>query len=84
MIVEIAEVKAVDPLTLEIRTRQPNPVLLNKLAFIMIVPDDAPDAIVQPLGTGPFRWVSSTEGTDVVLERKRLILARNRQRSIGS
>ena len=40
-------------------TSSPSPLLLNKLAFVAIVPRSAPDhAISHPVGTGPYRFVS--------------------------
>ena len=54
----IREVTVVDPLTLDLRTTRPFPLLLNKLAFIAIVPHGAPDEIREPIGTGPYRFVA--------------------------
>lgn len=54
----VAEVRAIDPLTVEIVTKEPYALLLQKLAYILIVPRDAPDAIERPLGTGPYRLLA--------------------------
>lgn len=61
----ISDVKAVDPSTVEIRTRQPDGLLLRRLAsFVRIA---SPRYFAQvgaakfaefPVGTGPFRFVS--------------------------
>lgn len=54
-LVEVETVKAVDPETIEIRTRRPFAALLAKLTQISIVPRDAPERITQPVGTGSYR-----------------------------
>ena len=54
----IDKVQAIDPHTVEITTVRPYPILLNKLAFIFIVPAGSPAEIRQPIGTGPYRLVS--------------------------
>lgn len=64
----VKEVRVVDGLTVEVITSRPSPVLLNKLTFIAIVPSGSPDTIVQPVGTGPYRFVSHRSDTDLVLE----------------
>ncbi len=66
-LVEVALVRALDPQTVEVRTRRPYPILLNKLTFIAIVPRDAPPLIANPLGTGPYRFVSYRAGRDLDL-----------------
>ncbi|HYL05049.1 MAG TPA: ABC transporter substrate-binding protein [Thermoanaerobaculia bacterium] len=66
-LVEVAAVRAVDPHTVEVQTRRPYPILLNKLTFIAIVPRDAPPRIVKPLGTGPYRFVSYAPGRGLEL-----------------
>jgi peptide/nickel transport system substrate-binding protein len=59
----VADVRATDSETLEIVTALPSPILLNKLAFIGIVPRDTPlSPITRPIGTGPFRFLSGTPG----------------------
>lgn len=66
-LVEVAAVRVLDPQTVEVRTRRPYPILLNKLTFIAIVPRDAPQRIRSPLGTGPYRFVSYRAGRDLDL-----------------
>jgi len=41
-------VRAVDPKTVEVTTRQPYPILLNKLTFVLIVPAESPET-AEPL-----------------------------------
>ena len=59
-LVSIDRVRAVDRHTVEVTTTQPFPVLLNKLAFILIVPAGSPEEIDHPIGTGPYRLESYT------------------------
>ena len=57
-ILELESVKKVSDWEIEIVTRRPYPILLNKLSFIAIVPHDAPSVIENPIGTGPYRLVN--------------------------
>jgi peptide/nickel transport system substrate-binding protein len=66
-LVEVQSVRTVDQLTVEIQTRRPYPILLNKLTFIAVVPRDAPPRISRPLGTGPYRFVSYAPGRSLEL-----------------
>jgi peptide/nickel transport system substrate-binding protein len=56
-LLSIERVDAVDPLTLRIRTRNPSAILLNKIAYVAIVPRDSTDAGLAGHvdGTGPYR-----------------------------
>lgn len=66
----VAEVRAPDSETVEIETARSSPVLLNKLAFIAIVPRDAPlSPLTRPVGTGPFRYVGGRAGEVIEGER---------------
>ncbi|MBI2840598.1 MAG: hypothetical protein HYX75_19965 [Acidobacteria bacterium] len=66
----IRTVHAVSDSTVEVVTNHASPVLLNKLAFVDIVPRDAGgSAIEHPVGTGPYRFVSGTPGGTVEAER---------------
>lgn len=56
-LVAVEEVSAPDDRTIEIRTRQPYAVLLNRLAHVFVVPADAPEEIFEPVGSGPYRFV---------------------------
>ncbi len=68
-------VKIIDPLTIDIVTRIPDGLLLNRLAWHMLV---VPPSYVQggppellserPVGTGPFRFQRWDRGTSIVLE----------------
>jgi peptide/nickel transport system substrate-binding protein len=58
----IREVKAPAVDMVEIRTVRRSLMLLNTLATAFIVPEDAPDEITTPIGTGPYRFVSFEPG----------------------
>lgn len=53
----LTRIDAVDDGTLELGTSVPEPVLLNKLAGIGIVPAGTPDLLTVPVGTGAYRFV---------------------------
>ena len=56
----IRQVTALDARRVEIETREPDPLLLNKLTFVYIVPRAAslenPALANKPVGTGPYRF----------------------------
>lgn len=62
-LVTLQRVRVLDEATLELVTHRPNSMLLNKLAFIFIVPQGAPERIDQPLGTGPYRAHYQPDGS---------------------
>lgn len=62
----IRDVKVIDDATVVLLTKDPSPVLLNKLVFISIVPRDTGEApIVRPVGTGPYRFVGGVPGQTI-------------------
>ena len=61
-LVAIDRMRALDSHTVEITTARPYPILLNKLAFVFIVPAGSPPEIRQPVGTGPYQLVSYEPG----------------------
>ncbi len=64
----LREVREIDSLTVELVTDQPSPVLLNKLTFIAVVPDDSPDSIARPVGTGPYLFQEYCKGVAMSLK----------------
>lgn len=56
-LVAVSSWRAIDAATIEIKTVRPYPILLNKLALVLIVPRGAPTPIERPIGTGPYRLV---------------------------
>lgn len=67
-LVEIASVRALGVRRIELITKRPFAPLLNKLAFISIVPKGSPDTIEAPVGTGAYRFVSFERGRRLRLE----------------
>lgn len=66
-LVEVETVRALDGRTVEIRTRRPFAPLLAKLTPVYIVHAGAPERIVEPVGTGPYRLVRG-DGREVAME----------------
>lgn len=70
----VQAVEATGPLSLRIRTRAPDPTLLNKLRLVMIVPKGLVKAEgdaafgQQPCGTGPYRFAGRDPGRVLRLE----------------
>ena len=61
-----------DPLTVRVRTRQPDPSLLFNLSdglFGVVERGAGRDEGLHPVGTGPFRFVSQVQDKEVLLER---------------
>lgn len=56
-----------EPCTVEIRTAEPAPLLLSRLAMIPIVPTDFDEQ--RPVGTGPYRLGRRVSPSDLILER---------------
>ncbi|MGH9442664.1 MAG: ABC transporter substrate-binding protein [Thermoanaerobaculia bacterium] len=67
----IDEVRALDPLTIRIRTTKPLAILLNKLRFISILPKGSVESEIpeHPDGTGPYRVTHWEKGKLLRLER---------------
>jgi peptide/nickel transport system substrate-binding protein len=67
-LVAVDKVRTLDPHTVELTTRRPYAILLNKLAFLLIVPAASPPEIHQPVGTGPYRLTSYQPGVRLALD----------------
>lgn len=73
----IASTKVRDPLTLEIKTKQPDPFMPQRLANhgSNVLPKKYLEAVGEkaflekPVGTGPYKFKQFTAGQNVVLER---------------
>lgn len=65
----IREIEVVDSggRELEIRTAEPFPLLLPRLAMVAVLPNGVPSS--PPVGTGAYRWVSGETDGPVRLER---------------
>jgi peptide/nickel transport system substrate-binding protein len=66
-VVAVSKVRALDPHTVELTTRRPYAILLNKLAFVLVVPAGSPPEIRRPVGTGPYRLQSYRPGERLAL-----------------
>jgi peptide/nickel transport system substrate-binding protein len=64
----VREIVSPQPDVIVIRTDRPNPTLLTNLTSAFVVPADAPDEIAQPIGTGPYRFVSHRPGRSLDLQ----------------
>lgn len=53
----VQSINVIDKLTIEIKTSKPSPILLNKLTFIAIMPENNGDPVTMPVGTGPYRFI---------------------------
>ena len=61
-LVSVQEIHEIAPDLVEIVTERPNPMLLNRLAFVLVVPAGAPDEIHDPIGSGPYRLDTAPGG----------------------
>jgi peptide/nickel transport system substrate-binding protein len=66
-LVAVRQVRAIDEHTVELTTERPYPILLNKLAFVLVVPAGSPPEIRSPVGTGPYRFVAYRPGVRLEL-----------------
>src|SRR5260370_26370645 len=55
------------PPTVGLTARRPYAILLNKLAFVLVVPAGSPPEIRRPVGTGPYRLESYRPGERLAL-----------------
>jgi peptide/nickel transport system substrate-binding protein len=73
----IVDIKAVDPLTLRLKTDKPHPLLPNDMVAVMILPKSVAETAKTEdfnsgkamIGTGPYRFVEYAAGDRVVLKR---------------
>lgn len=55
--------------TLTVTLAEPNPDFLSYVASVYIIPKDHTDQATQPVGTGPFKYVSRSVQENIILER---------------
>ncbi len=68
----LRSVEVTDPLTVKVRTSEPDPSLLFNLSdglFGVVQHGAGRDEGLHPVGTGPFRFVSQVQDKEVVLKR---------------
>ncbi len=62
----VSEARATGKTTLEIKTRYPTAVLLNKLVFIDILPREFEKVpVISPIGTGPYSFAGGKPGDPI-------------------
>jgi peptide/nickel transport system substrate-binding protein len=52
---DVVEVRSPGPGVVEVRTQASSSLLLNRLAFVAVLPASTPEEIRTPVGTGPYR-----------------------------
>lgn len=53
---------------IDIETTRPDPYFLESLASVLVVSENVPEVIRQPIGTGPYRFGSYEQGNKLTLE----------------
>ncbi|MCL5094003.1 MAG: ABC transporter substrate-binding protein [Patescibacteria group bacterium] len=69
---QVSEIKVVNPYTIELKTKSPYPILMNKLSFFFILPKSviAEGKVTEKhIGTGAFKFVKYEQGKELVFER---------------
>ena len=69
LLTRVAEVVAIDDLTVEVRLSEPDRILHSTLIDVYISPAEDIDLSQTPTGTGPYRFVSWERNQRVVIER---------------
>ena len=77
-VLHVKDVVAEDPLTVKVRTMGPVSVLLNKLRFVLVVPEGSTAAELarRPNGTGPYSLAETSVGGTLRLIRNELYWGR--------
>ena len=68
----IVGAEVVDPLTVDIKTSGPDPILPARMYYFLVVPPKLPadpKYATAPIGTGPYKFVEWVRGERIVLER---------------
>ena len=69
-LVDITDIKILDPLNLRIVTKNPDPLLLQKISMVFMIPAEYKDKEIEiPVGTGVYKIVSWKKGTQMTFER---------------
>ena len=69
---EFADAKPIDELTLQVTTKRPDPILPLRLSYVDmgdLASQKKDTKITQPIGTGPYAFVSRKQGHSVKLTR---------------
>lgn len=66
----IKKLEIIDEFTLRIETNEPDPLLLQKLSMILIIPSEFKDEEnIMATGTGPYRFIQVEPGEKIKVER---------------
>jgi peptide/nickel transport system substrate-binding protein len=57
----VESLEKIDNLTIHINTRQPDPLLVNRVSTVFIFPSEKTDFQI-PVGTGPYKFISDSNG----------------------
>lgn len=70
-VLDVSEVKATGPLSVEVRTRRSSRIFLSKLTAVLIVPEGSTSKSIEaaPDGTGPYAVAAWTPGKSLELRR---------------
>lgn len=69
LLASLESLEKIDNERFHIKTKSPDPLLLQKLAFVYIFPRVTKDSLLErPIGTGPYKFLSLENGT-LTLER---------------
>jgi peptide/nickel transport system substrate-binding protein len=79
---DVVDVRVAPPDAIEIRTQASTSLLLNRLAFIAIVPESSPAEIRSPIGTGPYRLATEGFPQDLTLRRSDVYWGRRPPESV--
>lgn len=63
----IVDIEKINELTVNIYTKEPDPILVNRIANVLIFPSEKKD-FENPIGTGPYKYNTDTE-TELALTR---------------
>lgn len=70
LLTSIDKVEAINEMTLRVKTLKPDPLLLQRLSTVLIMPSEQKDKkIVEPIGTGSYLLSSFTPGEGFLIER---------------
>ena len=73
---DVVDVSATLPDTIEIRTQASTSLILNRLAFVAIVPENSPAEIRSPIGSGPYRLEAEGFPDDLTFHRSEVYWGR--------
>lgn len=70
LLTSIDKVEAIDEMTLRVKTLKPDPLLLQRLSTVLVIPSEQKDKkVVEPIGTGSYVLSSFEPGEGFLLEK---------------